>query len=200
MSYGNEDETANFAEESLQPQSNLRSMEAQNAMMLEKALLDLTPEDAVEMNKKKRTMRWDAKKRKFVKQTDEEAGLSRNKRQKMELGNGKMVTTSARPQGEMYEQWKKKSKREVSLAGTADEVDERPRPNFRYNTKVPDELRSANDIRKLAKNRDDNKLKNMKKDKRKKIEGKMRKAKNAERNAKLGKNRVSMKMKAIVRR
>ena len=29
--------------------------------------MDITPDDAVEMNKKKRMMRWDAKKRKFVK-------------------------------------------------------------------------------------------------------------------------------------
>lgn len=35
--------------------------------MLENAILDLTPEDAMEMNKKKRLLRWDAKKKKFVK-------------------------------------------------------------------------------------------------------------------------------------
>jgi ATP-dependent RNA helicase DDX54/DBP10 len=35
--------------------------------MLENAIMDITPDDAVEMNKKKRMMRWDAKKRKFVK-------------------------------------------------------------------------------------------------------------------------------------
>ncbi len=36
-------------------------------MMLESALLDVAPEEALELNKKKRVMRWDAKKRKFVK-------------------------------------------------------------------------------------------------------------------------------------
>jgi ATP-dependent RNA helicase DDX54/DBP10 len=35
--------------------------------MLESAMLDLMPEEAVEMNRKRRMMRWDAKKRKFVK-------------------------------------------------------------------------------------------------------------------------------------
>jgi ATP-dependent RNA helicase DDX54/DBP10 len=35
--------------------------------MLESALLDVDPDDAMELNRKKRIMRWDAKKRKFVK-------------------------------------------------------------------------------------------------------------------------------------
>ena len=39
---------------------------------LESAMLDLNPEDAVEMNSKRRMLRWDVKKRKFVKQTLEE--------------------------------------------------------------------------------------------------------------------------------
>ena len=34
---------------------------------MDKALLDVTPDDAMELNKKKRMLRWDAKKRKFVK-------------------------------------------------------------------------------------------------------------------------------------
>ena len=35
--------------------------------MLESALLDVSPDEALDLNKKKRMMRWDAKKRKFVK-------------------------------------------------------------------------------------------------------------------------------------
>ena len=37
------------------------------AMLLESALLDVAPDEALDLNKKKRMMRWDAKKRKFVK-------------------------------------------------------------------------------------------------------------------------------------
>ena len=37
------------------------------AFSLESALLDVSPEDALELNKKRRVLRWDAKKRKFVK-------------------------------------------------------------------------------------------------------------------------------------
>jgi ATP-dependent RNA helicase DDX54/DBP10 len=36
-------------------------------MMLESALLDVAPDEALELNKKKRMLRWDVKKRKFVK-------------------------------------------------------------------------------------------------------------------------------------
>lgn len=39
------------------------------AAMLESAILDLQPDSAIDMNRKKKMMRWDAKKRKFVKVT-----------------------------------------------------------------------------------------------------------------------------------
>jgi ATP-dependent RNA helicase DDX54/DBP10 len=89
MTYGTENEVLNFVEDSLQPQSGLRSGELQvihrlpsyhyplpfyylilsyqGAAMLESALLDLAPDEALEMNRKRKMLRWDAKKRKFVK-------------------------------------------------------------------------------------------------------------------------------------
>ena len=67
MSYGNENEHSTYTESALQPQSHLRANEAQNANMIEQALLDVIPEDIAELNKKRKLMRWDAKKRKFVK-------------------------------------------------------------------------------------------------------------------------------------
>lgn len=39
---------------------------------LESAFLDLQPDNALDLNKKRRLLRWDAKKRKFVKQSLEE--------------------------------------------------------------------------------------------------------------------------------
>lgn len=39
---------------------------------LENAFLDLQPDNALDLNKKRRLLRWDAKKRKFVKQSLEE--------------------------------------------------------------------------------------------------------------------------------
>lgn len=39
---------------------------------LESAYLDLQPDNALDLNKKRRLLRWDSKKRKFVKQSLEE--------------------------------------------------------------------------------------------------------------------------------
>lgn len=38
-----------------------------DASKLDRAMLDISPDDAVDLNNKKRILRWDAKKRKFVK-------------------------------------------------------------------------------------------------------------------------------------
>lgn len=39
-------------------------------MKLESAFLNVDPDEAIDLNKKKRMLRWDAKKRKFVKVID----------------------------------------------------------------------------------------------------------------------------------
>jgi hypothetical protein len=68
MTYGTEDERATFAEETLQPKSGLKGVEALGAVQLEGALLDMsTSTEALDANKKKKITRWDEKKKKFVK-------------------------------------------------------------------------------------------------------------------------------------
>ena len=67
MTYGNEDSRETFAEESMQPLSNLRSSETFGATMMDKAMLGVSPEDELDNTRKKKLMRWDPKKRKFVK-------------------------------------------------------------------------------------------------------------------------------------
>ena len=101
----------------------------------------------------------------------------------------------------MYEAWKKKSKKEISLPGTGVEIDTRARPNMKYNSHVKDELRSAGDIRKMRATRDDNKLKNMSKEKRKTVEGKKKKGqgKYVPNKLKTNMNGPNRRMKAIIR-
>jgi hypothetical protein len=81
----------------------------------------------------------------------------------------------------MYAKWKKKTNREVGAVDADDDSrnvnNKRLRPNFRYNNKVPDELKSASEIRKLRAEKADNKLKNMSKEKRRQIEKVNRKKK-----------------------
>ena len=123
----------------------------------------------------------------------------------------------------MYNTWKKKTRREISLAGTGEDGDDRPRPNFkfvsicyylqihlmqmydslgRFNRKVPDELKNANQIRKDQKEKANMKLKNMKKDKRRSIEAKGRKNKSeyAQSMQHRGTKAGNRKVKAIFRR
>ncbi len=170
-------------------------------MMLESALLDVAPEDALEMNKKKRVMRWDAKKRKFVKQSLEEmASNQQHGAKRMRTESGVVIKSSGKPAGELYEKWKKKSHRQVGGLGGEDD-DDRPRPNVKVNRHVKDELRTAVDIRKGKKSSENNKLKNMKKDKRSKFEASARKKKSADSNSqrKFSTKAGSRKTTAILR-
>lgn len=62
-------------------------------------MLDISPDDAVDMNNKKRILRWDAKKRKFVKQTLQEMAESQKKGVKrMRTESGIISKKSALPQ------------------------------------------------------------------------------------------------------
>ena len=106
----------------------------------------------------------------------------------------------------MYEKWKKRTRREV---GNLSEDSSYPThnssrgPNIRVNTKVRDELRSASEIKKLKGKKDDLKMKNMRKDKRTKLEATQRKNRksNFEKygNNKLNGAGASRKSKLIVR-
>ena len=168
MTYGTEDEVHNFIEESMQPQSGLKNSEINSAASLENALLDLRPSEALAEDRNKKIMRWDSKKRKFVKQTLKEMSEARGaKKVRTESGVSSSNQSSKKAAGEMYAKWQKKTKREV---GGVETEDNGPRPNFKVNNKVPEELRTTEQIRKILKKREDMKLKNMPKEKRKKIE------------------------------
>lgn len=111
----------------------------------------------------------------------------------------------------MYEKWKKRTRREVGNlsedSGPTHNYNNNNNnsrgPNIRVNTKVRDELRSASEIKKLKGKKDDLKMKNMRKDKRTKLEATQRKNRksNFEKygNKKLNGAGASRKSKLIVR-
>ena len=100
----------------------------------------------------------------------------------------------------MYEKWKKKTRREVDLIGNA-EIDERPRPNFKFNSKVKSELKNAQDIKSSRKKKDGMKLKNMSKDKRKSMLGNAKKQRASKSgNIQIGTKAGQRKVKAVFRR
>jgi hypothetical protein len=96
---------------------------------------------------------------------------------RMRSESGVMVRASSKEQGEMYEKWKKKRKREINTEDDGHDIDYRKRPKFRINAHVKDELRTPGQIKKIVKQRENLKLKNMEKGKRTKIENSMRQKK-----------------------
>jgi hypothetical protein len=98
---------------------------------------------------------------------------------RMRSESGVVMKSSNKEQGEMYERWKKKRKLEINTEDSGKDVDYRKRPNFRINTSVKDELRNPNQIRKIVKERENMKLKNTEKGKRRQIEGAMRQKRQA---------------------
>lgn len=70
-----------------------------DALKMDRALLDISPDDAVDLNNKKRILRWDAKKRKFVKQTLQEmAECQQRGVKRMRSETGIISKKSALPQ------------------------------------------------------------------------------------------------------
>ena len=112
--------------------------------------------------------------------------------------SGVSARKSTLPAGEMYKKWMKKSKREI---GGFEDDSSAQRPNVKVNSKVPDELKSAQQISKLQAVKDNNKLKNMAKDKRKKVEKADREKRTKDRaNAKkFAPTKGSSKIRCIVR-
>lgn len=189
--------------------------------MLESALLDLTPDEALAMNNQRRMLRWDAKKRKFVKveiylhyyfitiisisdiyfylcqQTLEEFSQGKGAK-RVRTESGVVGKKSNLPAGEMYAKWMKKTHREIG--GFEDEGDSK-RPNVKVNRKVPDELKNAQQLKKLREVKDNNALKNMAKDKRRKIEKKNKEKKQKAQNdaKKFTRTKGSGKVRCIVR-
>lgn len=98
----------------------------------------------------------------------------------------------------MYKKWKKKTHREVGGDGD-DDYDDRPTPGVKYNKHVKSEIRDAGEIRQLKKKKDNLKLKNMKKDKRKSIENHMKKKKASKETSNFSTNARNRRSKVIVR-
>ncbi len=72
---------------------------------------------------------------------------------------------------------------------------------IRFNTNAPKEIRSFHEIKRIQEKRGESKLKNMKKDKRRVIEGNKRKEKaELQKNGYLGTKAGSRKVKAVLRR
>lgn len=184
-------------EAAMQPSSASGGFGDKSSLLrLEENMLDLVGDEKADLVDRHRIMRWDKSKRKYVQTTigQELSGDSKSKR--MRLESGAYVKSGKLKLGELYEKWQKKTNRSIGRTGVFDDVtmddaggnivgaaeekakgagDER------------DEKKSLHKIRKEREAVKDKKLKNMKKDVRKKIESKQREERNAKRTAAMSK-------------
>lgn len=127
-------------------ESRSRGAEAKSQELLEAAMLDVTPDEAVEMAKKKRMYKWDARKKKYVQRTvgdlAENSSLAKGRRIKNEAG--KLVGDQSTA-GALYQKWQAKKKKKSGK---------------------DEELLDSTQIAKKRKRAQDLKLKNMPKEKR----------------------------------
>jgi ATP-dependent RNA helicase DDX54/DBP10 len=149
------------------------------ARRMEEAMLDIIGDENDELVKKQRLMRWDKAKRKYVRTTvgEELSGDSKSKKRRME--NGQLVKNDKAKVGELYEKWQKKTNRSVGRTGVFDDIDDSSTPRATAGRKVAggkhNELKTAIDIKKERAKKQDNKLKNMKKADRRRLQRKQKK-------------------------
>jgi hypothetical protein len=97
---------------------------------------------------------------------------------RMRSESGVMMKMSSKQQGELYDEWKKKRKMEINSNDVEDDTDYRNMPQMRVNAHLKDELRNPQEIKKIVAKRENLKMKNMEKGKRRKVEANQRKKKN----------------------
>ena len=133
--------------------------------MLEEALLDVAPDEALDMLKRKSMHKWDARKKKYVQQSVSEIIDTRGKKQKNESGQD---VKKGATRGELYRKWRERK-------GDSEKVDYRGAKGSRSKKKkapssaarpVKDEVRNAAQIAKSRREKRDLALKNLPKAKR----------------------------------
>lgn len=114
-----------MVEDRLQPRSVEKGSEALLANRLEEALLDVQPDEALEMTKRKRIMHWDARKKKYIRATMSEMGEARgNQKLRSESGVTLSGSSAKKPTGEIYKKWQKKTNKTLALAGGDEDGDD----------------------------------------------------------------------------
>lgn len=126
---------------------------------LEEAIMDVNPDEAIEMNKKRRILHWDMRKKKFVKTTAGEINASGSIKRRNESG----VSLKKKQQvGEIYKKWEQRQHKRVMTGGEeGDDDDSGRRLDYRHGKKprvvgnkanvnkhAKDELLTENKIRK----------------------------------------------------
>ena len=147
------------------------------ALKLEEAAIDILGDEHADLARKRRMMRWDKSKRKYVKTTvgSELEGMSKTK--KVRLESGQLVQANSIKLGELYHKWQKKTNQSIGRTGVFDEVldagndglqDDAAHPTVGKSTKGrgsggSSQEKSASRIRKERAVKGKQRIKNMKK-------------------------------------
>ncbi|TYZ63638.1 hypothetical protein PybrP1_009001 [[Pythium] brassicae (nom. inval.)] len=126
---------------------------------LEEAILDVNPDEAIELNKKRRILHWDVRKKKFVKTTAGELTAQGTLKRRNESG---VSVRKKKEVGAIYKKWQQRQNKRVFTGGEEDEdaaggkrLDYRhgrkpqlPAKKANVNKHAKDELLSESKIRK----------------------------------------------------
>lgn len=166
-------------EAALQPSSSM-GKGIGSTLRLEEALLDIVGDENIDMVRKRKMMRWDKSKGKYVQTTlgAELSGVSKSKRIRLE--SGKLMKKDKMKPGELYDKWQKKTNKNIGRVGVFDEVCVIDEPSSSYDKKE-DKIqkntmfKTASQIRKERESDKKKKLKNMKKSDRSRLQNKLKK-------------------------
>lgn len=85
---------------------------------LEEAILDVNPDEAIELNKKRRILHWDVRKKKFVKTTAGELTAQGTLKRRNESG---VNVRKKKEVGALYKKWQQRQNKRVFTGGEEDE-------------------------------------------------------------------------------
>ena len=169
-------------EAAMQPSASLNQKgTTAAALRMEEAMLDIVGDEQADLAQKQRMMRWDKSKRKYVQTTvgSELSGDSKSK--KLRLESGQLVKSDKMKLGDMYEKWQRKTNRSIGRVGVFDDVTDADasvtvggHDAGRKGVNRSDQTKSATQIRKEREAKQSNKIKNMKKGDRRRLERKNR--------------------------
>ena len=174
-------------EAAMQPSSSSGAIKGSMgaAIRIEEAMLDIVGDESDQLVQRQRMMRWDKSKRKYVQTTvgAELSGESRSK--KLRLESGQLVKSDKMKLGELYEKWQKKTNRSVGRDGVFDDPENendlegmppsvskgrRGGSGSSKSNKKEEKVKSAAAIKADRLQKQDNKIKNMKRADRKRLE------------------------------
>lgn len=115
---------------------------------LEEAILDVNPDEAIEMNKKRRILHWDVRKKKFVKTTAGELTAQGTLKRRNESG---VNVRKKKEVGAIYKKWQQRQNKRVFTGGEEGDDDDTGGKRLDYRNGKKPQLAKKTSVNKHAK-------------------------------------------------